>query len=291
MYKNILYLTLKLTALAAVIAFEASANTDSGFYIIAALAFCCLFLIDFLINRMCSKKLLKVICAPIGIAGCMLCGATAYFPLLLMLVFEFIDLMEADRYFYHISASAALLLAFIFSPDYTAIISALIIIILGTLSRIIIGKLVHYKELSEEQRQTISSQSEKISGLKTYSKTLRDTVAMEERSRFSARIHDKLGHGISGSIILLEGAKLNVKTNPDQAEKCLGTAIENLRGSVDSIREALREERPKRHIAGIAEFKEMLERFSSPMKSKPTFPQTATLTKSLPRYGAVLRKT
>ena len=47
MYKDTLYLTLKLAALAAVIAvmeWEGQADTRGGFNALCALAFCCLFL-------------------------------------------------------------------------------------------------------------------------------------------------------------------------------------------------------------------------------------------------------
>lgn len=262
MFKNVLYLTIKLTALAAVLAYDFLADSVSGLYAAAALAFCCLFLTDFLINRISKKRWTKLVCTFFGMAACIFLGAEKYFPLLIMLLFELADLLNLGKYFYHISLPAALLSALIFSPSAENIVTAMVITVPFIFARVITQKLEHYKELSEQQRKSISQQSEKISELKAYSKTLCETVALEERSRFSARIHDKLGHGISGSIILLEGAKLNMNNNPEQAEKCLGTAIENLRKSVDSIREALREERPQRNIAGIADLKEMLERFS-----------------------------
>lgn len=290
MYKNILYLTVKLTALAAVIAYSTLAIADNSFYVVAALAFCCLFLVDFLINRMCRKKYLKLICAPVGIAGCLICGAADYFPLLIMLLFEFIDLAGADSYFYHIAVSAALLSALIFSPSYNSVIAALIITAVGAYARIITEKLVYWKGISEEQGITISRQSEKISELKTYSGTLRDTVAIKERNRFSARIHDKLGHGISGSIILLEGVKASMGSNPAQAEKCLETAIENLRGSVESIREALHEERPRRYLAGMTELKEMLQRFSLVHEIKTDFSVKGDSDKITPQIWSCLQE-
>ena len=261
-YKNALYLTLKLIALTAVFAYNFTADTVSGFGFAAVLAFCCLFLTDFLVCRISRKKSVKFICIPVQIAGCFLCGAEVYFPLLLVLIYQLIDLLDAGEYTYHISAASALLAAFIFSPESNSAVTAAIISAVWLLAKIILQKLEYYRGICDEQREEIASLSEKNSRLKAYSKTLRESASLEERIRFSARIHDKLGHGISGSIILLEGAKLSIKSSPEQAEKCLGTAIENLRGSVDSIREALREERPGRSAAGIAECREMLEKFT-----------------------------
>ncbi len=93
------------------------------------------------------------------------------------------------------------------------------------------------------------------------------TSAMEhaarlaERNRLSARIHDEVGHGISGSILLLEGARLSMDQHPDKAREALATATANLRASVDDIRAALREERVKPGDAGLAQIAAMLTRF------------------------------
>lgn len=272
MYKDTLYLTLKLAALAAVIAvmeWEGQADTRGGFNALCALAFCCLFLTDYLLcqgkrGRQAGavwRKRAALACLCAEISGCFLCGPSRYFPLLLLLVFQLADAAGAGGYFYPISAAAAALAAIILEPSFYMVLSALILAVSACFGRHLADRLAYYRSLSEELREDISAQNGKISELKDYARTVRSAASLEERSRFSARIHDRLGHGISGSIILLEGVRLNIRNNPELAEKSLGTAIENLRGSVDSIREALREERPKRSDAGMAELKEMLGRF------------------------------
>lgn len=261
MNKNSLYLTFKLAALTAVTAKNITANTD-GFTVVSALAFCCLFIIGYLVNKLCRTKGARLVCPLIGVAGCIARGADEFFPLLLMQIFELAEALEAKEYFNGISAASALLSALIFRPEEYALITAVLLTITGAFARVAVERVEYFRELSEKQRETISAQSSRIGKLRAWSGTLRETAALEERSRFSTRIHDKLGHGISGSVILLEGAKLNLRTNPEQAEKSLGIAIENLRGSVDSIRGALREERPKHSTASAAELKETLGRFS-----------------------------
>lgn len=262
MNKNALYLTFKTAALAAVAVKNISANSD-GLAVVSALAFCCLFVTDHLINRLCRAKAAKLICAPLGILGCFVCGAEEYFPLLIMLIFQLADQLDSKEYFYWISVSSALLAALIFTPDQYALITALLLTAAGAFARTAVERVEYFRELSEKQRRTISAQNERIAKLQAWTSTIREAAALEERSRFSTRIHDKLGHGISGSIILLEGTKLKLKTDPEQAERSLGTAIENLRGSVDSIRAALREERPKHGAASVAKLKELLDRFSA----------------------------
>lgn len=290
MYKNALYLTVKLAALAAVFMEIFSADTVSGFQAASVLAFCCLFTTDFLIGGICAGKVVHVICICAEIAGCFAYGAELCFPLLLMLIFQLIDKLDAGEYFYWISVSSALLAAFIFTPAYSAAAAAVILSAVGAFARFMSERLENFMETSDKQREKISALNEKISGLKAYSKTVREAAALEERNRFSARIHDKLGHGISGSIILLEGAKLNIKTNPEQAEKCIETAVENLRGSVDSIREALREERPVRHVAGMAEINEALEKFSVTYEIKTDFSVDGDAEKITPQIWICLRE-
>ena len=271
MNKNTLYLTLKLAAFAAVISEFISANTLDGLKTVGVLAFCCLFLADFLINRLCRVKQVRLICAPIAVIGCVICGAETYFPLLLMSILQLMDLLEVKGYFYGIYAASAVLSALIFSPGQNALVTAAILTAAGVFARIAVERVEYFRELSENQRKIIAAQTARVNKLQAYTRAVRESTALEERSRFSTRIHDKLGHGISGSIILLEGAKLNLRKNPEQAEKTLETAIENLRGSVDDIRAALREERPPRSSASAAELKEMLERFAVNYRIKTDF--------------------
>ena len=271
MNKNSLYLTLKAAALAAVIFEFASANVLDGFKTVGTLAFCCLFVTDFLINRLSKIRHLRFICSFIGIAACFFLGAEMYFPILIMQVFELADLANVGRYFYGICAAVTALAALIFPPVPGAAATSILLAAAGIFARIAVERVEYFRELSEDQRKTIAAHTEHINKLQTYLRTVRESVSLEERSRFSMRIHDKLGHGISGSIILLEGAKLNLRKAPEQAEKSLETAIENLRGSVDEIRAALREERPKRSSASAAELKEMLERFAMDHEIKTDF--------------------
>lgn len=298
MYKNTFYLILKLTALTAVTAYETWANAPDGLDAVRALAFCCLFLTDFLLHQRTRRRQAEIIwkkgaglvCLSAETAGCFICDPAVYFPLLLMLLLQLFELVCTDGYFYTVSAAAAALTAFIFTPDFYAGITAFILAASGAFGRYVTDRLERYRSLSEELRENISAQNDKIAELKRYIKTVRNAASLEERSRFSARIHDRLGHGISGSIILLEGVRLNIKNNPEQALQSLGTAIENLRGSVDSIREALREERPKRCDAGITDFKEMLERFELTYGIKTELSVEGDTEKVMPQIWGCLRE-
>lgn len=271
MNKNSLYLTLKTAALAAVFAEYFSADTLSGETVAGALAFCCLFVADYLFSAIRKSKTLSTICAAVGTGACLMRGAAMYFPMLLMLIFELADLLDSGEYFYGISGISAVLAAMIFRPENSALIASILLCTTGFFARSAIERVEYFRALSEEQREKLSAQNDKINKLREYTVTLRESTALEERKRFSTRIHDKLGHGISGSIILLEGAKLNIHSNPEQTEKCIDLVTENLRKSVDEIRAALHEERPERADVNAAALREVLERFSANYGIKSEF--------------------
>lgn len=277
MNKNSLCLTLKIAALAAVFAEYFSADTIRGETVAVALAFCCLFVADYLFSAIRKSKTPSIICAVIGIAVCFIRdakynpGAGQYFPMLLMLIFELVDLLNTNEYFYLITGASAAIAALIFRPEKSEMIASILLCSTGFFARSAIRRLEYFRELSEKQRRMLSEQNNKINKLREYTVTLREKTALEERKRFSTRIHDKLGHGISGSIILLEGAKLNLKSNPEQAEKCIDLVTENLRKSVDEIRAALHEERPERCDVNSAALREILERFSANYGIKSEF--------------------
>lgn len=67
---------------------------------------------------------------------------------------------------------------------------------------------------------------------------------LEEKSRISQALHDKLGHSINGSIYQLEAAKLLIDKKPEEGKVILQGVIDQLRISMDEIRLILRREKP-----------------------------------------------
>ena len=67
---------------------------------------------------------------------------------------------------------------------------------------------------------------------------------LEEKTRLSQALHDKLGHSINGSIYQLEACKILINKKPDESIKMAQAVIDNLRTSMDEIRTILRREKP-----------------------------------------------
>jgi signal transduction histidine kinase len=104
---------------------------------------------------------------------------------------------------------------------------------------------------------------ERIAKQRQSEQTAEHFVRLNERNRIAVRLHDKVGHGISGSVMLLEGALLNLEKNPETAKMAVGTAAENLRTTVDEIRQVLKEERQTNADVGPTEIAGMLLKFET----------------------------
>ena len=69
---------------------------------------------------------------------------------------------------------------------------------------------------------------------------------LEERSKLSQTLHDKLGHSINGSIYQLEAIKVLLDKDPERSRAMLQGVIDQMRGGMDEIRAILRKERPEK---------------------------------------------
>lgn len=262
MTARLYYLIVKLAALTAIIVNSISANTRTGLLAVFALALCCLFCVDYIVDQAKTHKLIRLLCPALCAAGCITLDAQTCFPLLCALIMQLSDTEGMESNLYRIGLPAIILCALVYSPGAYELTIALMLASVGGCARYAIVRMRHSRALIEEQRQSIADLQQKNNELISYVKTARENAAIEERNRFSSRIHDRLGHGISGSIILLEGARLCMDSDPEKAGQCIETATENLRQSVDSIREALHEERPERSLMGEMQLREALEKFS-----------------------------
>ena len=116
--------------------------------------------------------------------------------------------------------------------------------------------------------ETITSRSleidelrERVLSQKRMAKSMEHTAKLLERNRLASRIHDEIGHGMSGSILLLEGAQAILKDDPEGARDIMGRVTENLRESVDKIRAMLREERSGTELVNLSKIKNELLKF------------------------------
>jgi signal transduction histidine kinase len=160
-----------------------------------------------------------------------------------------------------LSAACVGLLTRIYGPA----LDSVLIMPLVTVPVLFIEKIFTRVTQTDARLEAVSEENgnlrRQLDSQRRFNLTAEHAARLNERSRLSARIHDRIGHGISGSILLLEGARLNLDTNPSQAKAALETATDNLRASVDDIRAALRQERPAAEEAGLSAIDTLLNEF------------------------------
>lgn len=85
---------------------------------------------------------------------------------------------------------------------------------------------------------------------------------LEEKSRLSQALHDKIGHSINGSVYQLEACKLLINNNPTDSKKIVQAVIDNLRKSLDEIRAILRKEKPSQGQLALMQLRKLCENFN-----------------------------
>jgi signal transduction histidine kinase len=155
------------------------------------------------------------------------------------------------------------LLGVILQPPF----SAICIMMLCTAPLFMVGYAFERLSAAHEQLAGRAEENERLrtqlGGQRKMTAALEHAARLGERNRLAARIHDEVGHGVSGSVLLLEGARLAMDKDPKKAKAAMEAATENLRAAVDDIRAALRQERAEPGEAGLAQISAQLTQFEA----------------------------
>ena len=87
-----------------------------------------------------------------------------------------------------------------------------------------------------------------------------ENQVLQEKAKLSQALHDKLGHSINGSLYQLEAVKVLMREEPDRSKQMLTLVIDNLRGSMDEIREILRREKPTAKQLALVQLYELCDK-------------------------------
>lgn len=149
----------------------------------------------------------------------------------------------------------AYLVAFVYSGNMAVfLLFTSVCILLFIQNDVIINKykeLIHSYELNEQKLKfSMDHQSYRFKKELVENSLYFENKLLEEKGRLSQALHDKLGHSINGSIYQLEATKVLLASDANQAKEILQAVIDNLRLSMDEIRQLLRREKPdKRKMA------------------------------------------
>ncbi|WP_288221360.1 sensor histidine kinase [uncultured Clostridium sp.] len=111
----------------------------------------------------------------------------------------------------------------------------------------------------EEQRKVIYGLQKKILEDKNIQEQILHTARLEERNNISSRLHDKIGHTISGTLLQLEAIKIILDSDKVKGFLMLDTCINNLRNGMEEIRMTLRNIKPAEEELGINRVKKILD--------------------------------
>lgn len=126
---------------------------------------------------------------------------------------------------------------------------------------------------SELLRIQVGKLQDKLARLETQSLEERHLVQLEERNALSHRIHDELGHSLSGGLIQLEAAKAILYRDTKKAEELLVNAIKINQVGIDEIRHTLKSIKPPQESLGITRLKQKITQFETEYQFR-TFFQT-----------------
>jgi len=274
--KTLLFFLVKIAAIGSIFMIGTS-NADVAKNAISALAFACICLLQLLLHRVWKRRNVSLALIAGALAAGILLGIGEFFPLISILIYEGIDLIIREKSKYVLLCTVLGLLYFVAEPETVLVAIAVVLVLFALSGTWALEKIDSYRQTVAAQKEEMDDLREKLSDNKRLIKTLKYTASLEERNRLAARIHDKVGHGISGSIIMLEAALLTIKKDPLQAEAAIQKAALNLREGVDDIRMSLREERPERSVLGLGEIKAVLQEFESTYGMQTVFKSSGRL--------------
>jgi len=184
-----------------------------------------------------------------------------FLPLVGLLVFEVLAELSENRLMPAAAVLPVFLLGTVWMPTPAVMLLTALVFVLAWAGELLLARLASvYAELTGKD-QRLDALEAQLSRQRSTISTIEQQGRQAERNRLAARIHDKVGHGIMGSIFMLEAAQLQFDTDPSAARASMRAATENLRESVDDIRRDLREERVATELIGLHTVTAALETF------------------------------
>ncbi|MTI71819.1 MAG: sensor histidine kinase [Firmicutes bacterium] len=107
--------------------------------------------------------------------------------------------------------------------------------------------------------------------VEVYSNRVEELTQTEERNRISNEIHDTVGHRLTGLLFQMEAGIRLINNNDKKGEKLLETSVENLRETIDVLRDTVRKIKPKEHKDVLSSIKELIKRFKRDTQVNVTF--------------------
>lgn len=96
-----------------------------------------------------------------------------------------------------------------------------------------------------------------------YSCKVEELTQIQERERISREIHDTIGHKLTALLFQLEAGVRLLESDKEKSKELLLASRENLRESIDVLRETVRSMKPKGHKNFTFSMNEMIKKFKA----------------------------
>lgn len=120
-------------------------------------------------------------------------------------------------------------------------------------------KISNSEDIKENQRKLIYNLQKKLSDERELQEQILHTARLEERNKISTRLHDNIGHTISGTLLQLEAIKIILDKDKEKGYFMLNSCIENLRVGMEEVRMTLRNIKPTEEELGINRIRKILD--------------------------------
>ncbi|WP_026478606.1 sensor histidine kinase [Alkaliphilus transvaalensis] len=219
-------------------------------------------------------------------------GGITYFSLLITTI-DSIFLKEEHRYGLLLLVGG-FLFYFTQNKDSNLIILSYFIFLLTSIFALLFKsmgkKIAELEEVYDEVRKYSYQLEVAKSQISDYSQQVEHLASLKERHRISEEIHDTIGHRLTALLMQMEAGIRLLDNDLNNGVAFLKAAIENLRESIEVLRQTVRSTMPKEYKNLILSFEEMIRKFSKETEINIDLKVTGNIQKLYPGVEMVLYK-
>lgn len=188
-------------------------------------------------------------------------GISIYTPILYFLGFTAIQFMNRYKKGFAPYTLSCLILSVMIAPEYleSYLLITIFSIVLALLSENSNDNISVLKQKLQNRHDDIEKLKLASLNKTQYDLNLLHTSRLEERNDIAQKLHDELGHTLSGSAMQLEAALMVLDKDTSKSENMIETVISNLRDGTEAIRKILKRIKPETASMTIQTLKVLID--------------------------------
>lgn len=122
------------------------------------------------------------------------------------------------------------------------------------------AKITAYENILEQKNQDNYKLTSQQLNMSIHKSNMAHNARLEERNLIAQKLHDELGHTLSGNTMQLEAALLLIEQDKKRTEEMIRQVIDNLREGSESIRKILKDIQPEHTSLGVQTIKTIISK-------------------------------